>query len=603
MTFATTHSLRARKNLSAALRVLALMSAVFMCEPASANPVNITLENEAPEALLEAIQEALPEAVQAETPLHARRQGRRASEVVKETLNAFGYYDPAIDITVEDTAGTPRAVLYVDTGPLFRIESLLLKFTDPKPRTQDIDKLQSELPLSKGDAAIPANIIDAERILGSSLRRMGYAFSDVEERDVIGDRDAATLSIRYNIVSGPRVRIGEVVYPKNIRTKQTYLARLDPTAPGDLYDPAKLALYNSRLSETRLYSTAIAQLSSEPVSLSPEGDAVHDIVLNIKERPRNTIALGANYGTNEGLGVNAELTRRNLTRRGDLLIADTRIAQRERGLNLTWRRPNQLGYGKGLVLTSAILDADTDAFDQQIFKLGAGFEVIKSQKLNYTYGVRSQYIRQTENRITQDFQTVSAYAGFHLDNSDSLLDPRQGWRAEGRIVPTYAFGETSDKSYVRSVTQGRAYLPLDARARLIVAGRLRIGALFGADASEVPGDDRFYAGGGGSVRGFGFQAIGPLDMAGKPIGGRSLLDSSVEARWRVRDSMGVVGFVDAGNVSDSLYPEFDNLKIGAGLGLRYMTPAGPLRLDVATPLNPADQDESFQIYLSIGQAF
>ena len=264
--------------------------------------------------------------------------------------------------------------------------------------------------------------------------------------------------------------------------------------------------------------------------------------------------------------MNVELTRRNVTRRGDLLIADARAAQRELGLNLTWRRPNALGYGKGLVLTAAALDENTDAFDQQLLKLGAGYEVVKSQKLNYNFGVRGQYIREKDSATTQDYQTLAAYAGVNIDHSDSVLDPRKGWKAEARVVPTYAFGGTSNKAYLRGVTQGRAYLPVDTKARLVIAGRVRVGFLFGTDAADVPGDDRFYAGGGGSVRGYGYQAIGPFDVDDNPVGGRSLLDASVEARWRYNDKIGIVGFIDAGNTSDELYPNFSDIKIGAGIG-------------------------------------
>jgi translocation and assembly module TamA len=121
--------------------------------------------------------------------------------------------------------------------------------------------------------------------------------------------------------------------------------------------------------------------------------------------------------------------------------------------------------------------------------------------------------------------------------------------------------------------------------------------------NDVPGDDRFYSGGGGSVRGYAFQAIGPFAANDTPLGGRSLAEASIEGRARLTDRIGAVAFIDAGNVSDEEYPTFDNLRAGIGVGVRYMTPAGPLRLDVATPLNPSDRDEAVQVYISIGQAF
>ena len=570
---------------------------------AYAQTVVVDYTQPVPSELSDAITEALPDDQTPKTALQARRQAKRAKTIIANTLNSYGYYDPTLTISVVEIETRPVPQVKIQTGPVFTIGRAELKFTSPAPRPQDEQTLRETLPVKTGDPAVPGEIIDAERVLGRELRKLGYAFSEVEGREVIGDKDAATISVRYTINSGPRVKFGEVNYPSDVRTKSAYISKLNPTTTGELYSPSDLALFNSRLSETRLFDSSLARLSPEPTGVTQEGDAIYDIALELNERPRNTIALGGNYGTNEGFGVSAELTRRNATRRGDLLVADMRIAEREIGLDVIWRRPNELGYGKGLILTGVLKDENTDAFDQQLAGLGAGYEIINGPRLTYNFGVNGQYIRERTSQRREDFQTISAYAGIAIDQSDSLLDPRKGWRAEGRIVPTYAFSGEEDLPYLRSVIQGRAYLPLDSSARFVAAGRLRAGTLIGASAADVPSESRFFAGGGGSVRGYGFQAIGPIDDEGTPLGGRSLLDAAVEGRWRYNDTIGVVAFIDAGNVSDAEYPRFDNLRAGAGLGVRYMTPAGPLRFDAAIPLNPSDRDQKFQLYISIGQAF
>ena len=384
--------------------------------------------------------------------------------------------------------------------------------------------------------------------------------------------------------------------------------RINPLEQGELFDPSELALYNSRLAETRLFDRSIAKLSDEPASVDPDGTEVRDVELVLTERDRNTVTLGAGFDTNEGFGINAELLRRNLTGRGDLLIGTVRAAQREYSLDLVWRRPNELGYGKGVSFFASVADENTDAFNQQSAKIGAGVEVIKGPQFQYAYGGEVRYVRQSGEVDERDFQVAALNGSMRIDKADSLLDPRKGWRAEGRLKPTYAFSpDGPDVGYIRALAQGRYYLPLSTEARFVAAGRLRMGTLVGAGVADVPGDDRFFAGGGGSVRGYAFQAIGPFatNSAGEdiPLGGRSLVEASIEGRARITDTIGAVAFMDAGNVSDSEYPTFDNLKFGAGVGARYMTPAGPIRLDVAIPLNPSDRDEAVQVYISIGQAF
>jgi translocation and assembly module TamA len=572
--------------------------------PVLAQSVSLVYNPAAPEDIRTTIEERLLDFRRAESALQAKRQARQASTIVTNLLNAYGYYAPTITSEVTETESRPKPTLKIDLGQRFTVDRAEVKFSTPKPSSKDISIIEEALPVKTGVPAIPAEIIDAERILSSTLKRQGYAFVKINERDVIGDKEAATLSVRYNVASGHKIRFGDMQMPDTIRTKRKYLQRLNSTQAGEVFDPEDLALFTSRLSETRLFSSSVVRLSDEPVSITEDGTHIHDVILELKERPRNTIAAGASFGTDEGFGVNAELTRRNLTRRGDTLIANATLAERLVGLDLVWRRPNELGYGKGVTYNAAISDENTDAFDQQLARIGAGLEIIKGPRVNYGFGIAGQYIRERTIERQDDFQTISGYAAMTLDYSDSLLDPRRGWRAEGRVAPSYAFSsESGDTPYLRAVGQGRAYLPLDSDARFVAAGRLRLGTLVGAKAQDVPAETRFYAGGGGSVRGYGFQAIGPFDAEDVPLGGRSLIDSSIEARWRYNNRIGVVAFVDAGNVSDEEYPRFENLRVGAGLGARYMTPAGPIRVDVGTPLNPSDRDEPIQLYISIGQAF
>ena len=375
-----------------------------------------------------------------------------------------------------------------------------------------------------------------------------------------------------------------------------------PFKPGTLYNPGAMAELNSRLAETRLFALSRAQLADQPTGQNDRGDAIHDIDFAITERERNTARFGVSYSTADGYGFTSDFLRRNATRRGDSLEATLNLAQLDRSVEFKWNRPNEFGYGRGLILSSEISDETTDAFDRFSTKLGAGVEMIEDDAHSWTFGIGVEATNEKGPSGERNIQLSSVYLSGRLDRTDNVLDPSTGWRADARIVPTFVFGD-ADSQYLRSVAQIRGYKSLGRNDNIILAGRLRSGNLLGAIIEDVPSNERFFAGGGGSVRGYSYQAIGPLDNQGNSIGGRALLETSVEARWQSTKRYGFAAFLDSGAVSSSQHPTFNNMRHGAGIGVRYATPAGPLRLDIAAPLDPRESDDPVQVYISIGQAF
>ena len=545
--------------------------------------------------------ESLPEEDTPQTLLEARRQARRAANSVRDALNAEGYFDPQIDFAVE--AGPPlKPRVRVNPGARFNIGTITVDYKNTPPPPDIAEKAFSRLEPATGEKAIPSKIIDGERQITQLLQQEGYPFVKADDRETIGDRDTATIDVTYAIKTGPRISFGSVIYPANIRTKASHLRRLVPFKEGERYTPAQLALLNARLSETRLFSSATATLAEVASRKGENGDDIRDVIIKAVERPRNTIATGVRVSTAEGFGLTGELTRRNFTRRGDLLIATLDIAELKTELDIKWRRPNEFGYGRGLVLGAFAATEDTDAFQSKSVGVSAGYDVERNASTSFSYGVQAETVSETDDFGKRNLQIASAYASARVDRADSVLDPRKGWRAEARVQPSYAFGG-GDSQYVRTSAQVRGYLPLDEDGKYVIAGRLRGGNVFGASAADIPTDDRFYAGGGGSVRGYGYQAIGPRSSDNDPLGGKALLEGSIEARFKVRRKIGAVAFVDAGSVSSSEQPELSDVQIGAGVGVRYATPVGPIRFDVAVPLDKRSFDDPFQIYISIGQAF
>lgn len=577
--------------------VLAILVAGFV--PAHAD-VALSWQGEAPaESAVESINEVLATDRTATSTLQAQRQARSAGNRVRDRLNSFGYLDPSIEVAVtSDPAYQP--LLRVDPGPRFTIASVVMRFADTSDAPVNQDGLDEILAGLKGQYAEASRVLRVEQALVSALRDAGYGESELLERQVLGDRENASVDVVFNLMLGPRLRFGAVDYPSGIRTKSSYLDRLVTFEQGQVYSPEALARFNARLAQTRLFDQASARLE-ETGDAAGEGDGeVRDVVLTLNERPRNTVGLGASLSTAEGPGFNAELTRRNLTRRGDFLDVDLTVATLNRSLDLTWRRPNQFGYGRSLFLSTSLSDETTDAFDSQsiAFATGVAFEI--SPTLTYTTSATIEALRETSEDEERDLQLLGFAAGVRIDHSDDLLNPTKGWRGEMWVSPNKTIGD-ADVQYVRMLGQVRYYQPVSDR--VVAALRMRAGAVTGAELTDLPSDDRFYAGGGGSVRGYSFQAIGPRTIDGEPLGGRSLIDGSAELRWQRPGKLGYVAFVDVGAVSESEALEFDSARFGAGFGVRYSTPAGPLRFDIAMPLDRTRYDDPVQFYISIGQAF
>jgi translocation and assembly module TamA len=226
---------------------------------------------------------------------------------------------------------------------------------------------------------------------------------------------------------------------------------------------------------------------------------------------------------------------------------------------------------------------------------GLSFEV---EQANVT-----QLANVTPMTGTQHYQLAGLPAYLKIDETDNLLNPTTGYRAQLSLTPVHTFSG-SHLTFSTNLLSGSTYWALDSEDRIILAGRLALGSLDGASLSQLPSDQRVYAGGGGSVRPYGYLMAGPLAPNNIPIGGRSSLVLNLESRIKVTETIGVVPFLDAGSYYESPLPQLGRTPLyGIGVGLRYYTAFGPLRLDLATPLHKRSADSPIQVYISLGQAF
>ena len=538
----------------------------------------------------------------------ARRHARGAMEAAEALLRSEGYYQPVLEDSVEGDEA-PVAVVIVTPGRRFALSEVQVLWADPSPDAVTDTAVRSEIGLSAGQPGRAGDIISAEGRIVAGLTRRGYADADAQPRRVVVDHAAFTVQPTFRIAAGPLVRLDGVRLETRGPTHPDWVAGLAPWSEGDVYDPEDVAELERRLLETGVYDGVGVALATTDQT---NADGNRPIIVTLTDRPRRILEAGATFSTAEGSGLDLIWTWHNRFGRADTLVWQARAADVDSRLGLSlslphWRRP-----GETLRLSGALLNEDTDAYRRTAVALSADLQQRLGKTSWVSYGVGLDTGQYDENRFdpitrmpvnfNRDLVILTGRASAYIDRSDDPLDPVTGWRLSASAQPTAVTGEDT-VLFLRTEAQATAYLPLQEGGKTVLAGRMRIGSIIGGEELTVPSDRLFYAGGGGSVRGFEYQGVGPRLPDNTPRGGLSLFETSIEVRRDVWRNFQAVGFVDAGAIGFQETPDFSNLRYGAGFGVRYKLPFGPIRADIAFPLDRRDGDADFQIYVSIGQAF
>ena len=591
--------------------VYAVAASVALCAHGVAGPAFAAHPRAAVEGTLEPdLKAAIVRAIgETERPIEnrfeARRRARDAAESAIAVLRSEGYYAYEVqpDVGSEDA---PAALVRVTPGPRFVLAAPAIDWKglapDPKARAAAVTALH----LTVGAPGRALDVVGAEGRAVSAVQRLGYADAQSEPREVVVDHADHTLHPTFRIVAGELVRLDGMDFTTDGHTSKAWLLRLAPWKSGDAYDPDDVAELERRLLDTGVYDSvtvALAPLEKKTAA------GLRPIVVSLAERKRRTIELGASYATTEGLGLDARWTHYNVLGRADTLALVGRASnidsKAEVDLTLPhWRRPQQT-----LKATTGFYRTRTDAYKET--GVGARADVTRRYgKTSYvTLGASLDFSRTDEITLKtlaplgRDLVTVGSLADVSWDRSDDPLNPRRGWRFSARAEPTVIVGEGGDLPFTKVQTQASAYLPLGARATTVLAARLHLGSVINGTVNDIPASRRFYAGGGGSVRGFAYQAVGPRLTDDTPQGGISLFEASLEVRQELTTKWGVVAFVDAGSIGSDPAPGFQDLSIGAGLGVRYNLGFAPIRFDIAVPVTDRKNAGPFQIYISIGQSF
>ena len=549
----------------------------------------------------------------------ARRRARAAVEAAEALLRSEGYYQATLEDIVEGD-DRPVAVVTVIPGPRFLLGPPAVEWIAPDPDHGIAAAAAAEVGIKAGEPGRAVDVIAGEGRIVAGLTRRGYADASTQPRRVVVDHATFTVQPTYRIVSGLLVRLDGVRLETEGATRQNWVAGLAPWSEGDRFDPEKVAELERRLLETGVYDGV-------GVSLAPadqtNADGNRPVIVSLTDRPRRlleagitlstaqaTVTTGSTTSVTGGSAIEGLWTWYNRWGRADTIRWQARAATIDSRLGVDvslphWRRPAQT-----LKLATGLVNEDTDAYSRAAATVSADVQrrIGKTSYLNAGLGLDVGHYRDTRFdpvtlaplTLNRDLVILTGRGGGYLDRSDDPLNPKKGYRLTLNVQPTAVAGEDT-VLFVRAETQGTAYYPIQDRT--VVAGRVRIGAIVGGEELTVPADRLFYSGGGGSVRGYEYQGVNPRLPDNTPRGGLSLFETSLEIRRDIGKSFGAVAFVDAGAVGFQETPNLSNMRYAAGVGARYNLPFGPVRADIAVPLNPRDGDPAFQIYISIGQAF
>jgi translocation and assembly module TamA len=518
----------------------------------------------------------------------------------QRALRSEGFYGGRVDAVIDNSVEPWIITIDVVPGDPFVLESYTIDYVgpyrdDPRPPDIGIDELGLEL----GMVARASPITDAEDEMGRVLAMSARPLARIIDDRKIVDHEAKTMTVQLEVDPGPAVKFGRLTLEGLEEVDQEYVERVLEWPEGELWDRRLLEDRRERLLDMDLFDVIKFERGNE---LDDEGRL--PVTIELFEAKQRSIGAGISYSTDEKFGGEVFWEHRNFRGQGERLRIEFSASEVRQSALASYAKPNFLRLDQTLLLSTEFRHQDTDAYEENTLEGYVGLRRKFDEIWTGQIGVQPEISRVDDNGSDETTYTgVGLPVVIERDDSDDRLDPTEGTRLSLAVTPNV--GDFSEMiTFLSSDTNAAGYwTPMDSDF-LTLAARGRLGALFGEDTRDLPGTKRFYAGGGGSIRGFEFQSVGPVDDKNDPEGGRSVIELGAEMRFRVTESIGFVPFTEGGTVYNSSLPDFsETMRWAAGVGLRYYTVAGPLRFDIAFPLNPRRQDEDFEFYVSFGQAF
>jgi translocation and assembly module TamA len=537
---------------------------------------------------------------------------------MRKVLHGLGYYDGQVNIRIagrpldapnllDYLRGLPAqppvpAMISLQRGPLFRLGQVVIAGSVPPDA-------RAQLNLAPGAPAVAADVLAARKRLLAALRERGYALASVSEPIAILQDQANLLNVTLQVDKGPLVDIGRISFKGLQRINESFLRERLLLHPGERYDPRAIEKARADLASLGIFSSVVPVVGTK---LDAQGQLPVEFV--VAERKRHAVSFSAAYATDLGASFSTSWKNRNLLGNAEQLTLTAGFSAGGTALtgpgywgSAQFIKPDFLRRDQTLQVDLTPLKESVTAYDRTAFTVSAAISRKFGDLWTGTVGVSAERERVTQEDEVNHYTLVGMPLSAKYDSTNDVFNPTRGVRANFLVTPTQLIGGPKG-NYVTLQTSASTYL--DAAAlfgtspgRTILAFRGLVGDIEGASQLEIPADKRFYAGGSATVRGYKFQSVGPSFSDGTPQGGTAVVAGTIELRQRILKEWGAVAFVDAGQVAANGWSFDSPWGIGVGVGARYYTSIGPLRVDLAIPVNKLPDSGSFQVYIGIGQVF
>ncbi len=540
-------------------------------------------------------------------------RARADEERFLTALHSFGYYKGQARITIDGhpvgqsglvdllqsaPAPPPAAVkVAIEQGPLFHFGLVRLTGTYPPG-------LETQLDLAPGAPAVAGQVIAAREKLLAALREQGYALAKVELLPAVLYLNRNLVDVTFRVDSGPRVAIGPITFQGLDGVNEDFAHRMLPVREGQMFSTSALSKARAELGKMPIFASVLVVPATQ---LDPIGTL--PITIRTTERPLHAVDFGVSYSTDLGIGLTSGWHDRNLFGNAEQLNLTAAFqgggnSELHPGyrVNAQLIKPGFLDPNQSLEANVGAVKQSLIAYDQEALLQSVAINRTLSPHWSGSAGVSAEEERITQEGVSRRYNLLGLPLRVKYDNTDNLLNPTHGIRAALLVTPEQSL-TAPQATFVIAQLSASTYLDLSGNGRSVLALRGLLGEAFGASLFSLPPDQRFYAGGSGTLRGYKYQSVGPQFPDGTPEGGTQITAGTIEFRQRVFQSFGFSLFTDAAEVTAPGANLSGKYGVGVGAGVLYYTSIGPIRLEGAVPVVKLPNSGNFEIYVGLGQAF